>query len=97
MSNFFDTTFGEVTTGFFGHSLEDYLGFGGGPSVQPPSPTPSPAANNRASLYAQQQVRRQALLRRTLQSTVHAGIGSWYPAVGQLGPGQTGAAPSMKR
>lgn len=66
---------------------------GGGPTPIPASPAP----NNRAALYAEENVRRQALLRRTIQSTIHAGIGSWYPAVGQLGPGQTGAAPSMKR
>lgn len=67
---------------------------GGGPTVIP-NASPAPSANNAASLYAEQNTRRQALLRRTIQSTIHAGIGSWFPTAGQLGPGQMGAAPKV--
>ena len=96
VSSFIDTTFGELVTGFFGHSLEDLFGYGGGaaPTIAPPSPPPGP--NNAASLMIEDETRRAALRRRTLQSTIHAGVGSWYPSQGQLGPGQTGASPRLK-
>jgi hypothetical protein len=65
---------------------------GGAPVIVPASP----AASNKAATYAEDNTRREALLRHTVQGTIHAGIGSWYPAQGQLGPGQTGAFPRLK-
>ena len=94
MPNFFDSVFDEAITGFFGHSLEDYLSVGGGPTVTPPQASPPPG--NAASTFAKQLVQRQDLLRKSLQSTIHAGTSSWVPANGQIGPGQTGTGPRVK-
>lgn len=95
MPNFFDSVVDEVATGFFGHSLIEYLEpGGGGPTLTPPQASPAPS--NIASTYAEQFVRRQELLRKSLQSTIHAGASSWVPAGGQIGPGQTGAWPKVK-
>jgi hypothetical protein len=62
---------------------------GGGDQTQPaiPTPTPPPSANNAASLAVEQATYRQALRRKTIQSTITPGSGGganggWTPPAG---------------